>query len=98
MNTVTRQRQDHVGVIGTGLGGLAVDISNTDGITVNFSETHDNPRLAGKSKTYAKMRTALCALSSHNGAFGFALGQRADMSNDVCDVLVRGQPPRHRRH
>ena len=52
----------------------AIDISGTDGITVHFSETHDNPRLAGTSKTYAKMRTALCALSSHNGAFGFANG------------------------
>ena len=52
----------------------AIDISNTDGITVHFAETHDNLRLAGQSETYAKMRTALCALSSLNGAFGFANG------------------------
>ena len=52
----------------------AIEISSTDGIMVHFSETHDNLRLAGKSKTYARMRTALCALSSHNGAFGFANG------------------------
>ncbi len=52
----------------------AIDISRTDGIMVHFAETHDNPRLAKQSETYARMRTALCALSSHNGAFGFANG------------------------
>ena len=52
----------------------AIDISNTDGLTVHFAETHDNPRLAQRSETYARMRTALCALCSHNGAFGFANG------------------------
>jgi len=52
----------------------AIDISSQDGITVHFAETHDNPRLAKKSETYARMRTALCALSSLNGAFGFANG------------------------
>ena len=52
----------------------AIDISNSDGITINFAETHDNPRLASRSKRYARMRTALCALSSHQGAFGFANG------------------------
>ncbi|MGD2099704.1 MAG: amylo-alpha-1,6-glucosidase [Desulfobacterales bacterium] len=52
----------------------AIDISNTDGIAVHFAETHDNPRLAQRSETYARMRTALCALASHNGAFGFANG------------------------
>ncbi|MGD2184507.1 MAG: amylo-alpha-1,6-glucosidase [Desulfobacterales bacterium] len=52
----------------------AIDISVTDGIMVHFAETHDNPRLAQQSETYARMRTALCALSSHNGAFGFANG------------------------
>ncbi|MFH2219672.1 MAG: amylo-alpha-1,6-glucosidase [Pseudomonadota bacterium] len=52
----------------------AIAISQTDGITVHFAETHDNPRMAARSKTYAKMRTALCALFSHQGAFGFANG------------------------
>jgi len=51
-----------------------VDISGADGIMVHFAETHDNPRLAARSRVYARMRTALCALSSHNGAFGFANG------------------------
>jgi starch synthase (maltosyl-transferring) len=52
----------------------ALDISQTDGITVHFAETHDNNRLASRSTKYAKMRTALCALCSPNGAFGFANG------------------------
>jgi len=52
----------------------AIDISATDGLTVNFAETHDNQRLAATSHAYARMRTALCALSSFAGAFGFANG------------------------
>jgi predicted glycogen debranching enzyme len=52
----------------------AIDISAADGIMVHFAETHDNLRLAQQSEIYARMRTALCALSSHNGAFGFANG------------------------
>ncbi len=52
----------------------AIDISQTDGILVHFSETHDNNRLAARAQTFAKMRTALCALCSHSGAFGFANG------------------------
>ncbi|MEJ2165642.1 MAG: amylo-alpha-1,6-glucosidase [Desulfobacterales bacterium] len=51
-----------------------VDISKSDGITVHFAETHDNPRLASRSRIYARMRTALCALASPQGAFGFANG------------------------
>jgi predicted glycogen debranching enzyme len=52
----------------------SIAISQGDGITVHFAETHDNPRLAARSKIYAKMRTALCALCSFHGAFGFANG------------------------
>jgi predicted glycogen debranching enzyme len=52
----------------------SIAISQGDGITVHFAETHDNPRLAARSKIYAKMRTALCALCSSHGAFGFANG------------------------
>jgi len=51
-----------------------IDISKRNGIMVHFAETHDNIRLAERSKTYARMRTALCALFSHQGAFGFANG------------------------
>jgi len=52
----------------------ASEISVSDGITVHFAETHDNPRLAAQSKVFARMRTALCALCSYQGGFGFANG------------------------
>ncbi len=52
----------------------ALEISGSKGIMVNFAETHDNNRLATTSKTYARMRTALCALCSSNGAFAFTNG------------------------
>lgn len=51
-----------------------IDISATDGLAVHFAETHDNNRLAAVSATYARMRTALCALLAPNGAFGLANG------------------------
>lgn len=52
----------------------ALDISASDGLTVHFAETHDNPRLAARSPTWARMRTALSALFAPQGAFGFANG------------------------
>ncbi|MEA2108747.1 MAG: glycogen debranching enzyme N-terminal domain-containing protein, partial [Pseudomonadota bacterium] len=52
----------------------ALHISTGKGIMVNFAETHDNNRLAATSKAYARMRTALCALCSPNGAFAFTNG------------------------
>lgn len=52
----------------------ALHVSTGKGIMVNFAETHDNNRLAATSKAYAKMRTALCALCSPNGAFAFTNG------------------------
>jgi predicted glycogen debranching enzyme len=52
----------------------ALHISTRKGIMVNFAETHDNNRLAATSKTYARMRTALCALAAPNGAFAFTNG------------------------
>ncbi|RUA02590.1 MAG: glycogen debranching protein [Deltaproteobacteria bacterium] len=64
---------------------LANDISQTDGVVVHFAETHDNNRLAARSKTWARLRTALCALASRHGAFGFANGVEwyADEKIDV---------------
>ncbi|VVS91306.1 amylo-alpha-1,6-glucosidase [Desulfoluna spongiiphila] len=50
------------------------EISREDGLLVNFAETHDNNRLAAVSSCYARHRTALCALLSCNGSFGFANG------------------------
>jgi len=52
----------------------AMAISEEDGTLVNFAETHDNNRLASRSKTFAMMRTAFCALSAPQGSFGFANG------------------------
>ena len=52
----------------------AMDISQADGTAIHFAETHDNPRLAATSPVYARMRTALCALLSNQGGFGFANG------------------------
>jgi starch synthase (maltosyl-transferring) len=52
----------------------AYEIAACDGITVHFAETHDNNRLAATSATYARMRTALCALLAPNGGFAFANG------------------------
>ncbi len=52
----------------------AFEISASDGLAVHFAETHDNLRLASRSPVYARMRTALCALCSQRGAFGFANG------------------------
>ena len=49
-------------------------VSKSQGLMVHYAETHDNNRLAAESKTWAKMRTSLCALISHNGAFGFTNG------------------------
>ncbi|PIU48941.1 MAG: glycogen debranching protein [Desulfobacterales bacterium CG07_land_8_20_14_0_80_52_14] len=50
------------------------EISKSDGILVHYAETHDNNRLASRSTIWAKMRTALCALLSHQGGFAFANG------------------------
>lgn len=52
----------------------AWNISFKFGNAIHFAETHDNSRLASVSHTYAKMRTALCALFSVCGGFGFANG------------------------
>ena len=49
-------------------------VSESQGLMIHYAETHDNNRLADKSPTWAKMRTSLSALLSHNGAFGFTNG------------------------
>jgi predicted glycogen debranching enzyme len=52
----------------------ALEITEQEGLMVHYAETHDNPRLAARSSAWARMRTALCALASRQGAFGFANG------------------------
>jgi predicted glycogen debranching enzyme len=75
----------------------AIDISSTDGIAVHFAETHDNNRLAQTSETYARMRTALCALLSPFGAFAFANGvewlatQKINV-HDACSLNWGAEP------
>ena len=44
------------------------------GIYVNYSETHDNERLAVKGREWSLLRNQLCALTSVSGAFGFSCG------------------------
>lgn len=52
----------------------ALSLAETTGPLIHFAETHDNNRLAARSETYARLRTALAALLSHQGAFGVANG------------------------
>ncbi|VGO15002.1 Alpha-1,4-glucan:maltose-1-phosphate maltosyltransferase 2 [Pontiella desulfatans] len=52
----------------------SIRVSESKGNLIHFCETHDNARLAATSHTFARMRAAFCALTSHNGAFGFANG------------------------
>ncbi len=52
----------------------SIRVSESKGNLIHFSETHDNMRLAATSHTFARLRTAFCALTTHNGAFGFANG------------------------
>ncbi|MGI6494943.1 MAG: amylo-alpha-1,6-glucosidase [Kiritimatiellia bacterium] len=68
----------------------AMDLSARVGPLVHFAETHDNTRLAAVSPAYARMRTALAALCSHQGAFGITAGVEwfADERVDV-----HGAPP-----
>jgi predicted glycogen debranching enzyme len=52
----------------------AFALSARTGPLIHFAETHDNNRLAAQGESYARMRTALAALISHQGAFGIANG------------------------
>lgn len=69
---------------------LSTRISDTRGLLVHFSETHDNNRLAARSRVYSRMRNALSALCSRNGAFAITNGVEwfADKKIDV-----HGAPP-----
>jgi starch synthase (maltosyl-transferring) len=44
------------------------------GLYVNYSETHDNDRLAKKGRAWSLLRNSLCALTSACGGFGFTCG------------------------
>ena len=61
------------------------EVSTAEGLLINFAETHDNNRLAAVSPCYARHRTALCALLSMNGSFGYANGVEW-MATEKIDV------------
>lgn len=44
------------------------------GLLVHYSETHDNPRLAARGRSWSLLRNRLCALASVSGGFGFTGG------------------------
>jgi starch synthase (maltosyl-transferring) len=44
------------------------------GLYVHYSETHDNDRLARRSRAWSLLRNRLCALTSVSGGFGFTCG------------------------
>ncbi|MBS3807849.1 MAG: glycogen debranching enzyme N-terminal domain-containing protein [Bacteroidales bacterium] len=50
------------------------DITFSKGPLVNFSETHDNNRLASVSRPFSRLRNALTALLSDTGTFGITCG------------------------
>ena len=68
----------------------ALPRSESIGPLVNFAETHDNDRLAARGKPYARLRTALAALLSQQGAFGITAGVEW-FCRDKIDV--HGAPP-----
>ena len=53
---------------------LSARLSREKGTLAHFAETHDNERLAATSRRFAQFRCALCALLSHDGAFGITNG------------------------
>jgi glycogen debranching enzyme len=52
----------------------ALAASHSHGLLMHYAETHDNDRLAAVSHTWARMRTALAALTSVNGAWAITCG------------------------
>lgn len=48
--------------------------SHRVGLYVNYSETHDNDRLAKEGRSWSLLRNRLCALASVRGGFGFTCG------------------------
>lgn len=51
-----------------------IPLAERCGPLIHFAETHDNNRLAARGETYSRMRVALSALLSHQGAFGITNG------------------------
>jgi len=69
------------------------------GTLVHYSETHDNPRLAAQppdGRVWSLLRNQLCALTSANGAFGYACGvewlAKERINVHSCRSLSWGNP------
>lgn len=66
------------------------------GVLVNYSETHDNERLARLGRNWSLLRNRLCALTATNGAYGFTCGvewlapERVNVHS--CRGLAWGNP------
>ncbi|MBO5308948.1 MAG: glycogen debranching enzyme N-terminal domain-containing protein [Lentisphaeria bacterium] len=71
--------------------------SHRYGMLVNFSETHDNNRLAATSQVYARLRFAVAALLCASGGFGFANGAEFFAAEKIdvhgCGGLNWGSEP-----
>ena len=52
----------------------ALELGESCGPLAHYAETHDNNRLAARSRAWARMRTALAALASQQGCFGITNG------------------------
>ena len=52
----------------------AIAMGEETGPLAHYAETHDNNRLAARSRSWARMRTALAALASQQGCFGITNG------------------------
>ena len=74
----------------------AIAMGEETGPLAHYAETHDNNRLAARSHSWARMRTALAALASQQGCFGITNGVEwfADEKVDVhgASALRWGAP------
>ncbi|MBQ9727764.1 MAG: glycogen debranching enzyme N-terminal domain-containing protein [Kiritimatiellae bacterium] len=52
----------------------ATAMGEETGPLAHYAETHDNNRLAARSRSWARLRTALAALASQQGCFGITNG------------------------
>jgi starch synthase (maltosyl-transferring) len=66
--------QNHDGVQVSGYLDHQIAQSHRVGLLVNYSETHDNERLAKQGRGWSLLRNRLCALTAPGGAFGFTGG------------------------
>jgi starch synthase (maltosyl-transferring) len=66
--------QNHDGMQVSGYLDHQIGQTQRVGLLVNYSETHDNDRLAKQGPGWSLLRNRLCALTASGGAFGFTCG------------------------